>query len=107
MTTNNLLIVKEFLKDNKSILLRMIIKKIIEKGGLDSVYEYIENYEQMVFKEMSTEDLIFRLKTIDKSMVKMKDIKDSLVFSYRLFTHIGTYEHHKEFFERFKNEQQN
>lgn len=100
MKKNNLLMVKEFLKDKQCLRLNKILSKILDDGGFDSVIEYIENYESVNFEYISKDDVFVRLKIIDNDLLECKKKEE---FFSKLYKSLTNYDLYNSFLETFES----
>lgn len=107
MNSEDILKVDNFLKNNRCMMLRIILLKMIKERSYDDILEYIENYEAFIFKRLSSDDIYIRLKFIDKSIQEIKETRDYMASKLQVFTSYKYYNLQKLKFERVKNESNN
>lgn len=90
---NNLLIVKNFILNAKSKKFKKILLTLLEKGGLDEIFDYLETF-YFVHTNLEIFDLKLRLREIDFYLVwtetEIKHMRDALLL-------LTTYEHYQNF----------
>lgn len=105
--SNDLLQVKQYMIYTNNKFIKGILKRLLKKGGLDEVIQYVEIFELKFHGSLLSDDLFDRLQQIEKCIDKMKEIKDTYNAYYLSFTIFKNYEEQKQSFEREINEREN